>query len=65
MMYVIYLSSLNMTDFCIDGCVFHRIGEFEARSLLSTQHSEGWYMARIWTIIDKVFADVEALETAR
>ncbi|KAI8574946.1 hypothetical protein K450DRAFT_263976 [Umbelopsis ramanniana AG] len=40
------------------------IGEFEARSL-NMQHSESWYMARIWTIIDRVFADVEDLEAVR
>jgi hypothetical protein len=51
-------------DFCIDGCVCHRIAEFEAKSL-NLQHSESWYMARIWTMIDRVFADVEDLEAVR
>ncbi|KAI8575045.1 hypothetical protein K450DRAFT_275975 [Umbelopsis ramanniana AG] len=40
------------------------IAEFEAGSL-NSQHSESWYMARIWTMIDRVFADVEDLETVR
>jgi hypothetical protein len=51
-------------DSCIDGCLCRRIAEFEARSL-SLQHTESWYMAKIWTMIDRVIADVDDLEAVR
>jgi len=49
---------------CIDGCLFRRIAEFEAESL-KEQHHENWYMIRIWSLIDRIFADVEGLEAVR
>ncbi|KAI8574974.1 hypothetical protein K450DRAFT_276039 [Umbelopsis ramanniana AG] len=55
----------NRTEHChqdwIRRTIDLMIAEFEARSL-NLQHSESWYMARLWTMIDRVFADVEDLE---
>ncbi|GAB5590549.1 hypothetical protein Unana1_05449 [Umbelopsis nana] len=40
------------------------IAEFEAGSL-KVQHHENWYMVRIWSLIDRIFADVDGLEAVR
>jgi hypothetical protein len=42
----------------------NRIAEFEAGSL-NVQHQENWYMVRIWSLIDRIYADVEGLEAVR
>lgn len=42
----------------------NRIEEFEAGTL-KHQHHENWYLARIWSLMDRVYNDVEGLETVR
>ncbi|KAH8547513.1 hypothetical protein BGW37DRAFT_524296 [Umbelopsis sp. PMI_123] len=41
-----------------------QIAEFEA-GCLKVQHHENWYMVRIWSLIDRLFADIEDLEAVR
>ncbi|CAO3689690.1 unnamed protein product [Umbelopsis vinacea] len=40
------------------------IAEFEAGSL-KVQHHENWYLVKIWSLIDRTFADVDGLEAVR
>ncbi|KAG2175249.1 hypothetical protein INT44_007737 [Umbelopsis vinacea] len=40
------------------------IAEFESGSL-KKEHHENWYMIRIWSLIDRMFSDVEDLEAVR
>ncbi|KAI9281400.1 hypothetical protein BC943DRAFT_310244 [Umbelopsis sp. AD052] len=40
------------------------IVEFESGSL-KKEHDENWYMIRIWSLIDRIFSDVEDLEAVR
>ncbi|KAG2171903.1 hypothetical protein INT44_006693 [Umbelopsis vinacea] len=57
---LIYLMVFNA-----DQCWFEiSIVEFESGSL-KIQHYESWYMVRIWSMIDRIFADVEGLEAVR
>lgn len=41
------------------------IQELEAGDIDSNEHSEAWLIARIWTMIDKAFGDIDMLNVNR